>query len=109
MFLSMDPSFRPDAIAMIAASSALMLTGTPFDGPVAGIRVGRINGEFKAFLTPEEREQSFDLDLVVAGIESGITMVEAGANEVPEDVILDAMAWAFEAFQPAIKLQRACR
>ena len=62
--LSMDPSFRPDVIAMIAASSALMLTGTPFDGPVAGLRVGRVNGEFKAFLTPEEREKS-DLDLVV--------------------------------------------
>lgn len=103
--LSMDPSFRPDAIAMIAASAALMLTGTPFDGPVAGLRVGRVNGEFKAFLTPEEREQS-DLDLVVAGTERGITMVEAGAEEVPEDVIIDAMAWAYEAFQPAIKLQR---
>ena len=103
--LSMDPNFRPDAVGMIAASSALMLSGTPFDGPVAGIRVGRVNGEFKAFLTPEQREQS-DLDLVVAGIESGITMVEAGANEVPEEDILEAMAWAHEAIQPAIKLQR---
>jgi polyribonucleotide nucleotidyltransferase len=102
--LSLDPDFRPDAIAMIAASSALMLTGTPFDGPVAGLRIGRVNGEFKAFLTPEEREQS-DLDLVVAGIESGITMVEAGANEVSEDVIADGLAWAYEQYQPAIKLQ----
>lgn len=104
--LSMDPNFRPDSVAMIAASSALMLTGTPFDGPVAGIRVGRVNGEFKAFLTPEEREAS-DLDLVVAGIESGITMVEAGANEVSEDVIADGLAWAFEQYQPAIKLQKS--
>ena len=103
--LSMDPAFRPDVVAMIAASSALMLTGTPFDGPVAGLRVGRVNGEFKAFLTPEEREQS-DLDLVVAGIESGITMVEAGANEVSEQVIVDAMAWAHQAMQPAIALQK---
>lgn len=103
--LSMDPSFRPDMIGMIAASAALMLTGTPFDGPVAGLRVGRVNGEFKAFLTPEEREAS-DLDLVVAGIESGITMVEAGANEVSEDTVVDAMRWAFDAFQPAITLQR---
>ena len=103
--LSMDPSFRPDSIAMIAASAALMLTGTPFDGPVAGLRIGRVNGEFKAFLTPEEREAS-DLDLVVAGIESGITMVEAGANEVSEEVIGDALAWAFEAYQPAIALQK---
>ena len=103
--LSMDPDFRPDMVAMIAASSALMLTGTPFDGPVAGLRVGRVNGEFKAFLTPEEREQS-DLDLVVAGIESGITMVEAGAKEVSEEMIVDAMAWAHQVMQPAIALQR---
>jgi len=103
--LSMDPNFRPDSIAMIAASSALMLTGTPFDGPVAGLRVGRVNGEFKAFLTPEEREQS-DLDLVVAGIESGITMVEAGANEVSEELVAEGLAWAYEQYQPAIALQK---
>ena len=103
--LSMDPEFRPDMVAMIAASSALMLSGTPFDGPVAGLRVGRVNGVFKAFLSPEEREQS-DLDLVVAGIEDGITMVEAGAKEVPEEVIIDALTWAQAAFQPAIELQQ---
>ncbi len=103
--LSADPNFRPDAIAMIAASSALSLTGTPFDGPVAGLRIGLVDGEFKAFLTPEEREKS-DLDLVVAGIESGITMVEAGANEVSEETIGDALEWAFKAYQPAIELQK---
>ncbi len=102
--LSMDPNFRPDMVAMIAASSALMLTGTPFDGPVAGLRIGRKNGEFKAFLTAEEREAS-DLDLVIAGIASGVTMVEAGANEVDEEVIIEAIAWAQQALQPAIVLQ----
>lgn len=103
--LSMDPSFRPDMVAMVAASAALSLTGTPFDGPVAGLRVGRVNGEFKAFLTPDERAAS-NLDLVVAGIENGITMVEAGAHEVSEQVIIDAMAWAHHMMQPAIQLQR---
>lgn len=103
--LSMDPAFRPDMVAMIAASSALMLTGTPFDGPVAGVRLGRINGEFKAFLNAEERIAS-DLDLVVAGVESGVMMVEAGAEEVDEKVIIDAMKWAHEMIQPAIKLQK---
>lgn len=103
--LSMDPSFRPDMVAMIASSSALMLTGVPFDGPVAGLRVGLVNGEYKAFLSPEEREQS-DLDFVVAGIESGVTMVEAGAKEVSEDVIVGALDWAFKNIQPAIKLQK---
>ena len=103
--LSMDPNFRPDMIAMIAASAALSLTGTPFAGPVAGLRVGRVNGEFKAFLSAEERDNS-DLDLVVAGIETGVTMVEAGANEVDEQVIVDAIEWAYQAMQPAIELQR---
>lgn len=106
--LSMDPNFRPDVIAMIAVSSALMLAGVPFDGPIAGLRIGRVNGEYKAFLSPEEREAS-DLDLVVAGKDSGITMVEAGANEVPEDVIIDGMAWGLEQLQPAIKLQNELR
>lgn len=103
--LSMDPSFRPDMVAMIASSSALMLAGVPFDGPVAGLRVGLVNGEYKAFLSPEEREQS-NLDFVVAGIESGVTMVEAGAKEVSEDVIVGALDWAFKNIQPAIKLQK---
>jgi len=103
--LSMDPTFRPDMVAMIAASAALTLSGAPFDGPVAGLRVARVNGEFKAFATPEERDAS-DLDLVVAGIASGITMVEAGANEVGEDVVADALAWAYEMYQPAIVAQQ---
>jgi len=103
--LSMDPSFRPDMVAMVAASAALMLTGTPFDGPVAGLRIGRVNGEFKAFLSAEEREAS-ELDLVVAGIERGITMVEAGANEVSEELIGEGLAWALEQMQPAIALQK---
>ena len=106
--LSMDPSFRPDVIAMIAASSALMLAGIPFDGPIAGLRIGRVNGEYKAFLTPEEREAS-DLDLVVAGKDTGITMVEAGANEVPEDVIISGLEWGLKMIQPAIKLQNELR
>ncbi len=106
--LSMDPSFRPDVIAMIAASSALMLAGIPFDGPIAGLRIGRVDGEYKAFLTPEEREAS-DLDLVVAGKETGITMVEAGANEVPEEVIIGGLEWGLKMIQPAIKLQNELR
>ena len=103
--LSMDPNFRPDMVAMIAASAALGISGAPFDGPVAGLRVGRVNGEFKAFLTPEEREQS-DLDLVVAGSESGVVRVDAGATQVDEEVVIEGIAWAHKAMQPAIALQR---
>ena len=106
--LSMDPSFRPDVIGMLAASSALLNAGVPFDGPVAGLRIGRVNGAFKAFLTPEEREAS-DLDLVVAVKDHKVVMVEAGANEVPEEVIIDAMRWAVENVQPALELQKELR
>ena len=103
--LSMDPSFRPDCVAMIAASSALLNAGVPFDGPVAGVRIGRIGGEFKAFLSPEEREQS-PLDLVVACKDGKVMMVEAGAKEVPEETIIEAMHWAVENVQPVLDLQR---
>ena len=103
--LSTDPNFRPDCIAMIAISSAMMLTGTPFDGPVAGLRIGYVNGEFKAFLSPEERATS-SLDLVVAGKDAGVTMVEAGANEVSEETVIKGIEWAFKNFQPAIELQK---
>ena len=106
--LSMDPSFRPDVVAMLAASSALLNAGVPFDGPVAGLRIGRINGKFKAFLSKEEREQS-DLDLVVAVKDQKVVMVEAGANEVSENVIIEAMRWAVENVQPALNLQKQLR
>lgn len=103
--LSMGPSFRPDVVAMLAASTALMLSGTPFDGPIAGLRIGRINGEFKAFLSPEEREKS-TLDLVVACKDGKVMMVEAGADEVPEAMIIEAMHWAVKNVQPMLDLQR---
>ena len=103
--LSMDPSFRPDMVAMIAASSALMLSGTPFDGPVAGLRIGRVDGEFRAFLSPEERERSM-MDLVVACKDGKVMMVEAGADEVPEAMIIEAMHWAVKNVQPALDAQR---
>ena len=103
--LSMDPTFRPDCVAMIAASSALMNAGVPFDGPVAGIRIGQIGGEFKGFLSPEEREES-PLDLVVACKDGKIMMVEAGMKEIPEETIIKAMHWAVENTKPALDLQR---
>ncbi|MCR5700295.1 MAG: polyribonucleotide nucleotidyltransferase [Candidatus Saccharibacteria bacterium] len=103
--LSMDPNFRPDCVAMIAASSALMNAGVPFDGPIAGIRIGRIGGEFKGFLNAEEREKS-PLDLVVACKDGKVMMVEAGANEVPEEMIIEAMHWAVSKVQPVLDLQR---
>jgi polyribonucleotide nucleotidyltransferase len=102
--LSMDPNFRPDAVAMIAMSTAFMLTGAPFDGPIAGLRVGIVDGKLAAFASAEQMNES-DLDLVVAGTKEGIMMVEAGAKEVPEEKIVEAMEFAHKAIQPAISLQ----
>ncbi|MCL4357763.1 polyribonucleotide nucleotidyltransferase, partial [Patescibacteria group bacterium] len=103
--LSMDPAFRPDMVALIAMSMAFMLTGAPFDGPVAGLRVGLDkNGKFAAFLEPEQLDLG-GLDLVVAGTQSGVMMVEAGAKEVSEEQVAEAIAYAHTAMQPAITLQ----
>jgi polyribonucleotide nucleotidyltransferase len=102
--LSMDPDFRPDMVAMIAMSAAFMLSGAPFEGPVAGLRLGLVDGKVKAFASPQELDEGA-LDLVVAGTKDGVMMVEAGANEVTEDQVAEAIEFAFEAMQPAIALQ----
>jgi len=103
--LSLDPGFRPDMIAMIAMSAAFMLTGAPFDGPVAGVRVGIIEGKYKAFTTAEQLDTGL-IDLVVAGTEQAIMMVEAGANEASEDDIAGALEFAHKAMQPAVQIQK---
>lgn len=102
--LSMDPDFRPDMIAMCAMSAAFMLTGAPFEGPVAGLRVGLVDGKLTAFAKPEQLNDG-PLDLVVAGTKDGVMMVEAGASEVSEDQVAEAIEFAFTAMQPAIALQ----
>ena len=107
--LSMDPAFRPDAVTMLAASAALMLTGVPFDGPIAGLRIGLDEQDnFRAFMSRSELEQS-RLDLFVAGKTDKVMMVEAGANEVSEDTLADAFAWALEQIKPALDLQLELR
>ena len=103
--LSMDPSFRPDAVAMLAASAALMISGVPFDGPVAGLRIGlNEQGNFEAFMSREQLE-SGRMDLFVAGKDGKVMMVEAGAHEVDEDTIADAFEWVLNNIKPALDLQ----
>jgi polyribonucleotide nucleotidyltransferase len=102
--LSMDPTFRPDSIAMIAMSAAFMLTGAPFDGPVASVRVGLVDDKLTTFATLEQLEQG-SLDLVVAGTKDAIIMVEAGAKEVSEEQVGEALEFAQKAIAPSIKLQ----
>jgi polyribonucleotide nucleotidyltransferase len=104
--LSADPEIRPDMVALIAVSAALSLTGAPFEGPVAGVRVGMDEqGAFQAFQSLDMYDTS-KLDLVVAGTESGVMMVEAGANEATEEEVVAAITWAQEQMQPAIALQK---
>lgn len=104
--LANDPAYRPDAVAMIAASTALLLAGVPFDGPVAGLRVGLDkDGKFKAFMSRDELETG-KLDLFVAVKDQKVMMVEAGAKEASEETLIDAMKWVVENAQPALDLQR---
>lgn len=102
--LSADLINDPDIVGITAASAAVMQTTAPFKGPVAGVRVGRVNGKLIANPTYEQRDAS-DLDLVVAGTKDAIMMVEAGASEVSEEDIIAAITFAHESMQPALDLQ----
>lgn len=88
--LSYDGENDPDIPAMIAAFGALMISGIPWQGPLAAVRVGRTDGKFIINPTVEEREES-ELDIVLAGTGTDIVMLETGANEVPEGIMLDAI------------------
>ncbi len=94
--LSADQVHQPDVISITGASAALTLAGIPFEGPIAGVRIGRVGGEFVVNPTFAEIDES-DLDLVVAGTRDAISMVEAGAREVPEDEMLEALIFAQKA------------
>ena len=96
--MSVDLDATPEMAAMFGSSLALTISDIPFDGPIAGVYVGRINGEFVINPTVEERGLS-DLNLAVAGTKDAINMVEAGANELSEDVMLDAVMFGHEAIK----------
>ncbi len=102
--LSADLEHTPDIISIIAASSALMLSGAPFDGPVAACRIAELDGELVAYPTAEQLAKS-KLNLTVAGTREAIMMVEAEAHEVSEATITDALELAKQAWQPVIDLQ----
>ena len=102
--LSADLDNDPSILGMIGASSALSLSDIPFDGPIAGAKVGRIDGEFVLNPTHEELEMS-DIDLFVAGSENAIIMVEGSAKEVREEEILEAILFGHRSLKPVIALQ----
>jgi polyribonucleotide nucleotidyltransferase len=101
--MALDPQIDPDIPAMIGASAALAISGIPFNGPVAGARVGYIDGNYVLNPTKTQLESS-QLDLVVAGTESAVLMVESEASELPEEVMLGSVMFGHEQMQTAIKL-----
>ncbi len=103
--LSVDGKNMPDVQCITAASAALCVSHIPFDGPIAGARLGRVNGEFVINPTIQELEES-DLDLVFAASETAVVMVEGEAKFVPENVIIEALEWGHKAIQPLIAAQR---
>jgi len=102
--LSADQENNPDALSLVAASAALQISDVPFDGPVAAVRVGRINGEFICNPTNEESERS-DIEMMVAGTSEAIVMVEGGSREVSEDDMIEALMFAQNANLEFLKLQ----
>jgi polyribonucleotide nucleotidyltransferase len=106
--LSADQDNDPSILGMIGASSALSLSDIPFDGPIGGAKVGRIDGEFVLNPTHEELELS-DIDLFVAGSEDAIIMVEGSAKEVKEEEILEAILFGHQSLKPVIDLQKEMR
>ncbi|MGQ9508466.1 MAG: polyribonucleotide nucleotidyltransferase [Thermodesulfobacteriota bacterium] len=106
--LSADTDNDPSILGMIGASSALYLSDIPFDQPIAGVKVGRIDGEYVINPTYEEMELS-DIDLFVAGSEEAIIMVEGSAKEVPEKEVLEAIFFGHQSLKPIIDIQKRLR
>ncbi len=103
--LSVEQDNAPELAAMIGASCALTVSDIPFMGPIAGVRVGRVDDAFVINPTEEQREKS-TLNLTVAGSHDAVMMVEAGANELPEDVILDAILFGHEEIKKIVEFQQ---
>lgn len=101
--LSHDQKTDSDIPSMLAASAALAVSGIPFLGPIGGAKVGYINGEYVLNPTIEQLKET-DLELVVAGTNEGVLMVESEAQELSEETMLNAVMFGFESFQPVIKL-----
>ena len=102
--LSVDPDYSPELAAMFGSSLSTSISKIPFDGPIAGVKVGRVNGEFIINPTPAELEVS-DIDLTVAGTKYAINMVEAGSKEVSEEDMLDALMFGHEAVKELCEFQ----
>ena len=102
--LSVDPDYSPELTAMFGSSLSTSISKIPFDGPIAGVKVGYVNDEFIINPTPDELEESL-LDLTVAGTKYAINMVEAGAKQVSEELMLKALMFGHEAIKKLVAFQ----
>ena len=102
--MSVDMENEPDVVALTGASAALHISSIPFGGPVAAVRVGRVNGDFVINPSAAVLEQS-DMNIVVAGTRDAVVMVEGGADFVPEDIMADAVMFAHKAIVPVMEAQ----
>jgi len=102
--LSADEENDPDILGMIGASAALVISDIPFCGPIAGVRVGRIDGQLVCNPINSDLKRS-DLDLIIAGNREGIVMVEGGANFITEDVMLEALIFGHQSLQKVLDVQ----
>ena len=102
--LSADPEVEADILAITGASAALEISDIPFHGPVAGVRIARVNGEFVCCPTVEQTAEG-DLDLTVAGSRDAVVMVEGSARELPEDAFIEAIEFAHENIRKIIAIQ----
>ncbi len=106
--LSADEQYDPDVLSIIGASTALHISKIPFEGPLAGLRIARVEGKFLINPTYEERQKA-DLDLVVVCSKDAVVMVEGGGKEVEEKVVAEAIYLALEKCQPLIEVQEKLR
>jgi polyribonucleotide nucleotidyltransferase len=106
--LSMDQENDPDVLAMVGASAALHISDIPFAGPIASVRVGRIDGRFKVNPTIAEWEAS-DINIIIAGSKTGVVMVEGGSTMVSEADVLEAIFFGHKEMQPLIAMQEELR
>ena len=102
--LSVDQDCSPELTAMLASSLAVSISKIPFNGPIAGVKVGRVDGKFVINPTPEELEKS-ELELTVAGTKDAINMVESSAKQVSEEVMLEALMFGHKAIKELIKFE----
>lgn len=104
--ISADKENEPEILGLIGASAATAISDVPFKEPVGAVRLGRINGQFVLNPTPAQLESSSEMNMLIAGTESSIIMVEGSAKEVPEDIVVEGLFFAHQEIKKVVALQK---